>query len=261
MKNILHEIVEYKKQELEITKQQVPLYEILEKIEKIKFEIKDFKSAISNLVDVNIIGEIKKASPSKGLFNQNLDLVSYAKFYEEYGVKAISVLTETKYFLGDPKYLKLVKDNVSIPVLRKDFIIDSYQIFESKILGADAILLIANILSEKMLKDFLHIAKSLKLFCLVETHTKEEIVKALNCGAEIIGINNRSLENFSVDINLTKRLCEYIPKDKIIVSESGINSNQDITNLRNLGVNAFLIGEAIVTNKNPKEKIKELIGK
>jgi indole-3-glycerol phosphate synthase len=261
MKNILQEIVEYKKQELEIIKQQVSLDKILEKLEKINFETRDFISAIKNSLDINIIGEIKRASPSKGILNKNIDVIEYAKMYEEAGIKAISVLTETKYFLGDPKYLKLVRDNVRLPILRKDFIIDSYQIFESRLLGADAILLIANLLDKKILKDFLHISKNLNLFCLVETHTKEDITKALDCGAEIIGINNRSLENFSVNINITKKLKDLIPKDKIIVSESGINTDKDISSLRNIGVNAFLIGESIVTSKNPREKIKELIGK
>jgi len=194
---------------------------------------------------LSIIGEVKKASPSKGLIKENFDPLELAIEYERC-VDAVSVLTEENFFLGSPEYLKKIANEIRIPVLRKDFIIDEVQIYEAKILGASAILLIVAILDEKKLKKFIKIAESLGMDSLVEAHTKEEIETALRAGAEIIGINNRNLKTFEVDLNTTIELAKLIPKDRVIVSESGIKDEQNIKKLTTAGIDGVLIGEVFM---------------
>ncbi len=211
--------------------------------------------------DFAFICEIKKASPSKGIIVEEFPYTDIAQEYEQAGAAAISVLTEPNFFKGNDLFLKDVADTVNIPVLRKDFIIDEYQIYQAKLIGADAILLICAILDEITLKNFINIATSLKLSCLVETHNEGEIKKALNSGAEIIGVNNRDLKTFSVDINTSLQLRKFIPEDKFLISESGIKTAQDIKILKDAGFNGALIGESMMLSKDKKRFLSELRGK
>lgn len=206
------------------------------------------------------ICEIKKASPSKGVIVEDFPYTDIAQEYEKAGASAISVLTEPHFFKGNDLFLKDVADIVNIPVLRKDFIIDEYQIYQAKLIGADAVLLICAVLDESTLKNFINIATSLKLSCLVETHNEEEIKKALNCNAKIIGINNRDLKTFTVDINTSLKLRKFIPENKILISESGIKTAQDIKMLKNAGFNGALIGESMMLSKDKKQFLSELRG-
>lgn len=216
-----------------------------------------FEDSLKNK-DFAFICEIKKASPSKGVIVENFPYIDIAKEYEKAGASAISVLTEPNFFKGNDKYLQEVARTVKIPVLRKDFIIDEYQIYQAKLIGAAAVLLICGVLEEKTLKSFLNTAKSLKLSCLVETHNEDEIKKVLNVGAEIVGINNRDLKTFTVDINTSLKLRKYVPEDKIIISESGIKTAEDIKVLKQAGFNAALIGESMMRSKNKRQFISQL---
>lgn len=211
--------------------------------------------------DIKIIAEIKKASPSKGLISTDFAPVAQATAYEEAGVAAISVLTEPKYFLGSDEYLKAVKKAVSVPVLRKDFTVDAYQLYESKIMGADAILLICALLDVKTLKNYLEICELLGISALVETHDAHEIKMALAAGARIIGVNNRNLGDFTVNINNSVNLRTLVPTDKIFVSESGMKTRADILKLEKAGANAVLIGETLMRSSNIKRIVAELRGK
>ncbi|MFH0947741.1 MAG: indole-3-glycerol phosphate synthase TrpC [Elusimicrobiota bacterium] len=254
---ILDEIVEYKKLELAHRKEQLPISKILSDIEKMRVP-RNFKSAISKPNRINLIAEIKKASPSAGEIISNFDVEKIAKQYEEAKVDAISVLTETKYFQGDISYIDLVKRVSSLPILRKDFIIDEYQIYESRYFGADAILLIAAILDIEKIKKFLKIANGLTLSAIVEVHNEDELKKVLETDAEIIGINNRNLSDLTVDLSTTYKLAPKIPKDKIVVSESGIKTKQDIKRMKDAGLNAVLIGEHFMKSQDIKKAIIEL---
>ena len=250
--NILDEIVKNKIFQIEEEKIRNPLRKLINMENEV---IRDFEVALKKN-GISIIAEIKKASPSKGIIDPNFDAVKTALSYEKYGVDAISVLTEKKYFLGNDENINLVKGKASMPILRKDFIIDKYQIYQSVFLGADAILLIAAVLKDR-LKDYYKLATALGLHCLVEVHDRDEIELSLDSGCKIIGINNRNLNNFHVDIHTTERLMEYIPKDKIVVSESGISSIEDIRYLRSVGVNAVLIGESFMRKPDSVEAFLE----
>ena len=209
---------------------------------------------------ISFICEVKKASPSKGLISSDFNYKSIAADYESAGADAISVLTEPDFFLGDNLYLTEIKDIVKIPVLRKDFIIDAYQIYEAKNIGADAILLICAILDFETLKEFMEIANTTGLACLTEIHDEKEIETALKAGAKIIGVNNRDLKTFEVDINNSVKLRKYVPGDKIFVSESGIKTGEHIKILRENKIDAVLIGEELMKSGDVKEKIRELRG-
>ncbi|MBK5242112.1 indole-3-glycerol phosphate synthase TrpC [Clostridium sp.] len=241
--NILDKIVQDKTIQIEREKIQRPVQSLMNLESR---EMRDFESAFRS-DGLSIIAEVKKASPSKGIIDKNFDPVRTALNYEKYKVDAISVLTEKKYFLGNNGYIKTVRENSSRPILRKDFIVDKYQIYQSIELYSDAILLIAAILKDK-LKSYYELATSLGLHCLVEVHDRAEVELSLECDCKIIGINNRNLNDFNVDIHTTEKLMKYIPKDKIVVSESGINSIDDLVYLRSIGADAVLIGEAFMKN-------------
>ncbi|MCP4481796.1 MAG: indole-3-glycerol phosphate synthase TrpC [bacterium] len=262
MQTILKKITDNKYEELIETKKQRPLNMFYEQIKNTLTTPRDFKLALTKN-DINIIAELKKASPSKGDLATDLDIIHYAQIYEKSKAAAISVLTENKFFKGNIHYLKQVSQLVSIPVLRKDFIIDPYQIFEARFFGADAILLIAAILDDKTLVDFLSVTKTLKMQALVEVHTQEELDRVLQTKAEIIGINNRNLENFEVDIKTTAKLLKGLSpetrKNKVFVSESGISTKGHIDFLMRSDINAFLIGEAIVKNDQPEQFFKAML--
>jgi len=256
--NILERIVEYKKIEIAEQKKKFNLNILREEAEKMSAPF-DFKKAISG-EGINIIAEVKKASPSKGIIKENFDPVEIAKSYEKGGAKAISVLTDKKFFQGSPFYLRQVAEAVNLPVLRKDFIIDEFQIYGAKALGASSFLLIAAILDESQLKDFIDLGRELGIEPLVETHSEEEVEKALKCGAEIIGVNNRDLKTFNVSLETTLKLLPLIKSEnKTLVSESGIKGKEDIIKLRNAGVDAFLIGETLMRSEKPEEVLKSWV--
>jgi len=220
---------------------------------------KNFEAALQKN-DVSFICEIKKASPSKGVIAQEFDCLSIAEDYENAGAAAISVLTEPFYFLGKDEYLREIAEKVKIPLLRKDFFVDEYMIYEAKILGASAILLICAMLDKSQIKDFLAVANEIGLAALVETHDENEIETALEAGAKIIGVNNRNLKTFETDISLTQRLRPLVPKDKIFVSESGIKTPNDIRILKEIGANAALIGETFMRSSDKISALKSLRG-
>lgn len=254
---ILDDIIEKRKIQLDIEKSKVPFETIKKQALNTDFMTKDFKSALSG-DRLSVICEVKKASPSKGLIRPDFHPSEIAKEYESAGADAISCLTEEYYFQGSSEYLKSIAECVSIPILRKDFIIDEYQIYEARAIGASAILLIAAILDKETLNRFYQLAASLSLDCLVEVHNESELDMAISIGAEIIGINNRNLKTFEVDLNTTGRLASHIPKDKLIVSESGIKNSKDMKAVRNLGASAVLIGETLMRSNNISAALKEL---
>ena len=216
-----------------------------------------FEKALKNN-ELSYIFEVKKASPSKGLISKDFNPIQIAKEYEKIGASAVSVLTEPYFFKGDNQFLKDINQNIEIPTLRKDFIINEYMIYEAKILNASAILLISSILSEEQLKKYIKIGEKLGLSALVETHNKNEIDKSLNAGAKIIGVNNRDLKTFKVDINNSINLRKYVPEDKLFVSESGIKTHKDIINLEKNSVDGVLIGETLMKSENKYETFQKL---
>jgi len=205
---------------------------------------------------LSIIGEIKKASPSKGMIKEDFNPIEIARTYEK-AVDAISVLTEEHFFIGRTEYLQQVHDAVSLPILRKDFILEEVQIYEGRRLGASSILLIASILDKEKLQEFIQIIHSLDMDALVEVHGEEEVTKAIEAGAKIIGVNNRNLNDFSVDLHTTLRLRRYIPEDILLISESGIHSKEDIQFLWKAGIDGILVGESFMRTNNILEKAKE----
>lgn len=272
--NILDKICETTKERIEKEKQKISLSEIRKLAENIKNNSNfDFEKAIGkkykNNKDskdnnkekrINFICEIKKASPSKGIISESFDYIEIAKDYEKAEADAISCLTEPYYFMGSDNYLKEVKGIVNIPVLRKDFIIDEYMIYQSKNIRADAILLIVAVLDKYKLKDYFDIANESGLSSLIEVHNEEELEKAVNINARIIGVNNRDLKTFNVDINNSVRLRKLVPKNIIFVSESGIKDRSDIKILEENETDAVLIGERLMTKKDKIDEIKKLRG-
>jgi indole-3-glycerol phosphate synthase len=261
MHNILKKICEDKRLEIEILKKKCSLNS-LKKLISDEINKRDFKNVIikSSLEKRNfIIGEIKKASPSAGEIIHNYEPIEIAKIYERAGVKALSVLTEKNYFKGEIDHLSYVKQNTNIPILRKDFIIDEYQIYESKVYQADVILLIVSVLSDDELKKFLKIANELNLDCIIETHDEDEIKRALKLDYPILGINNRNLKNLNTDLNNSVSLFTSISKDYTVIAESGIKTAEDISMYNDLGIFNFLIGESILRSKDYATFIKKLL--
>lgn len=257
--DILKEIILKKKQKIELAKQNLPEEELKAKIQGMP-QTRPFMEAINKPRQISLIAEIKKASPSKGVIRENFNLQEIAAIYKEAGVQAVSVLTEEDYFLGNISYINEVKFIIDVPVLRKDFILDPYQIYESRLCGADAVLLIADLLSKDKLVELLEIAESLGLDCLVEAHSEKELKKVLKLKVSIIGINNRDLRTLEVDLKTTEKLFTLIPKDKVVVVESGLKEYKDILFLKILGVHAVLIGEAFMSAENIGRKIEEVMG-
>ncbi len=254
--DILRKIVEHKKRELSEKKQKFNMSVLREEAERLKVPY-NFKEVLSR-EGINIIAEVKKASPSKGVIRENFDPVEIAKAYERGGARAISVLTDEKFFQGSPFYLRQVAEAVELPVLRKDFIIDEFQIYGAKALGASSYLLIVAILSDSELKDFIELGRELGMEPLVETHTEEEVERALKAGAEIVGVNNRDLKTFTVSLSTTLKLLPLIKSEgKLAVSESGIKGKDDLIMLKEAGVDAFLIGETLMRSENPEVLLKE----
>ncbi|MBP3543829.1 MAG: indole-3-glycerol phosphate synthase TrpC [Lachnospiraceae bacterium] len=270
--NILEEIVKKRRLDVERRKESCSLEKIKQQaFELLTRECEDkaepekrsfgfpFKKALLG-EGIHFICEVKKASPSKGLIAEEFPYLDIAEEYERAGASAISVLTEPEYFLGRDEYLRETAARVSIPVLRKDFTIDEYQIYEAKLLGASAVLLICAVLDDRKLKEFLELAHSLGLSALVEAHDEHEVRRALAAGAEIIGVNNRDLKTFTVDIANSVRLRRLVPDDVIFVSESGIQTAEDIRTLKENGTNVVLIGETLMRSADKKGRLKKLRG-
>ena len=256
---ILDEIIKITKEDLIKRKKKYPMDWLGRSLAFNHFPPRDVKPYLKATKEnpYRIIAEVKKASPSKGIIREDFDPLVIAQEYEKGGASAISVLTEPHYFQGDIEYLTGIRRYVSTPLLRKDFIIDEYQVLEAVVYGADFILLIAKALSKKELKLLLEYAWRLGLEVLVEIHDKEDLIKSIFAGANIIGINHRNLETFEMDMDLTKKLMPLIPNGKIIVAESGLNNKETIKNLSKIGVDAFLIGEHFMRQDNIGEVMKE----
>jgi indole-3-glycerol phosphate synthase len=256
--NILDQIVSFKRREIESVKRARPLAELKEVLSGLP-PARDFRAALRRR-RCAIIAEVKRSSPSRGRLVDAFDPVETAKIYDEGGAAAISVLTERNFFEGDGSFLGRIKQVTGVPLLRKDFIIDSYQIYETMILGGDALLLIAGLLEIVQLSEFIGIADELGITSLVEVHDPGQLEKALRAGAQVIGINNRNLRTFETDLKTTLDLLPSIPQGVIAVSESGIRSRLDVELLMRGGVHAFLVGEALMSSADVPKKIRELAG-
>ena len=254
---ILDQLADHARERTEQAKKKVALEEIRRQafaLPKGKFA---FEQALKK-PGISFICECKKASPSKGLIAPDFPYLQIAREYEAAGADCISVLTEPKWFLGSNEYLKEIADTVSIPCLRKDFTVDEYMIYEAKVLGASAVLLICSILTGEQIREYMDICGKLGLSALVETHDENEVQMALSAGARIIGVNNRNLKDFSVDTGNSRKLRELIPKDVLFISESGVNNAGDVARLREIGADAVLIGEVLMRADDKKAKLANL---
>lgn len=254
---ILDDIKAYRTEQLKREKEKTPFDEIKKAAEKINVPCKDFLGALS-CGDISVIAEVKKASPSKGVIQPNFDPINTAIAYQKAGAAAISCLTEEHYFQGSSEYLKGIREKVDLPILRKDFIFDPYQIYEARVIGADAILLIAAMLDKNTIKEYRKIAEDLGLQVLAESHNEEELEKVLEAGCTITGINNRNLKTFEVSLETTQRLSRLIPSDRTIVAESGIKNSEDVKFLKSCGAKAFLIGETLMRSGDIAAAMREL---
>ncbi|MGM0518544.1 MAG: indole-3-glycerol phosphate synthase TrpC [Campylobacterota bacterium] len=256
---ILDEIIDKTKVDLEKRKKDLPLDLLGRTLASNPFSPRDVKPYLTSTKEepIRIIAEVKKASPSKGVIKEDFDPIAIAQEYSNSGANAISVLTEPHYFQGDLEYLAAIRRYVPTPLLRKDFIVDKYQIVEALVYGADFILLIAKALSTKDLKELYDYALYLGLEVLVEIHDKEDLTKAIKCGATIIGINHRNLDTFEMDMQLCDKLIPMIPNGKIIVAESGVSNTQTISRLSKVGADAFLIGEHFMRVPSIEDELKK----
>ena len=257
--DILKKIVSRKHEEIDEGIKRVPLERMIELASNAD-QTRGFYNALQSKVkqkQSGIIAEIKKASPSKGVLRENFDPVEIAKSYESGGASCLSILTDRDFFQGDPLFLIKARAAVSIPVIRKDFIVDPYQVYESRAMGADCILLIVSCLKDSELKSLSQLASSLGMDTLVEVHDNDELHRALKLKLPMLGINNRNLKNFEVSLQTTIDLLSDIGDDKLVITESGITSKMDVELMHNHNVFGFLIGEAFMRNSNPGQKLKE----
>lgn len=255
---ILDELAAAARERVVQRKQKIPYEKLLEQARALPENQEfPFERALKQ-PGLSFICEVKKASPSKGLIAPDFPYLQIAKDYEEAGAAAVSVLTEPKWFLGSDQYLEEVAREVHIPVLRKDFTVDPYMICEAKLLGASAVLLICAILSDKELRDYRELAESFGLSALVEAHTEEEALRALASGAKIIGVNNRNLKDFTVDVYAGERLRKLIPPEMLFVSESGVKGAEEIAAVRQMGADAVLVGEALMRAPDRKAALRAL---
>ena len=257
--NILEQLAAHAKERVALAEQACPLEIIRQKASRMEKGDGSFEKALKR-PGLSFICECKKASPSRGVIAENFPYLQIAREYQEAGADAISVLTEPKWFLGSDRYLREIAEMVSLPCLRKDFTVDEYMIYEAKLLGASAVLLICSILSSRQLREYLQICETLGLSALVETHDEGEIDMALEAGARIIGVNNRNLRDFSVDTENSRRLREQIPAEVLFVSESGVRTAADAAALREIGADAVLIGETMMRAKDKRAMLAELRG-
>ncbi|MFQ6066816.1 MAG: indole-3-glycerol phosphate synthase TrpC [bacterium] len=255
---LLSRILENKIREVRGRKRKIPLAALKSRV-AVAPRTNNFKESISCWEKTNIIAEIKQCSPSAGTIIEDFNPGKLARIYDEHGASAISILIDNRFFGGNPSDIVEVRKVSSLPILAKEFILDEYQIYETKALGADAVLLIASILEREKLKNYLDLAQELDMSCLVEIHREEEWQKIKDLPVDIIGINNRDLQTFKVDLGVTFDLMQKIPSYKVVVSESGIENKKDIERLKNSGVRAFLIGESLLRSKNIGKKLKKLL--
>jgi indole-3-glycerol phosphate synthase len=257
-KEFLNTIVEKKRASIESRRAYLEnLKTHLEKSDYTRYSV--FSKAIAKRGEITLIAEVKKASPSKGVIRDDFNALEIARAYEKAGANALSVLTEEEFFLGKPAHLKKISEEVNLPTLMKDFVIDELQLFEARYCGASAVLLIVAILDDTRLKTLIDLAARLDLDCLVEVHDEEELARALKVGAEIIGVNNRNLHTFEVTLEVSERLVPMIPDDKIAVAESGIKSCLEVKKLKDLGADAVLVGETFLRERDIVGKVKEVM--
>lgn len=258
--NILSELANNAKERVKNAKKIISEDEVKTKALSMPKDRFPFENALKTN-DISFICECKKASPSKGIISEDFPYLKIAKDYEAAGADCISVLTEPSKFLGSNNYLREIAHTVTIPCLRKDFVVDEYMLYEAKILGAKAVLLICGILDKQQLTNYIKICDALGISALVEAHNESEIKMATESEARMIGVNNRNLKDFSVDVENSRRMRELVPRDILFISESGINSHDDIKKLRNIGADAVLIGETLMRASDKKAKLSELRGK
>jgi indole-3-glycerol phosphate synthase len=254
---MLDNIVMTKQQEIEAAKRELPLEDLQARLAN-HLADRSFRRAIHQAGKLSLIGELKRKSPSRGMLRERFDPVSLAQALEEAGASALSVLTDEPYFGGHLDFLRDAKQFTELPVLRKDFVVDPYQVYEAAFYGADAVLLIVRILTEEQLIACMQAADGLGIESFVEVHSEGELRTALGCGAHVLGLNHRDLQTFQLDATLSERLIPRIPAGKLIVAESGIQTSEDVQRLKRLGVHALLIGEALMTAPDVKAKVQEL---
>lgn len=257
--NILAEIVETKRREVEVARQRMPLDELEMQVAEAP-PVRDFRAALEGPGPIRLIAEVKKASPSAGVIRPDFDPVAIARAYQAHGAHAVSVLTDAPYFQGHLSYLARVRAAVGLPVLRKDFLIDEYQVVEARMAGADAVLLIAEILGDDTLRRLLDRARALGMAALVEFHEAANLPRVLASGADLVGVNNRDLTRFVTDLGLTLRLRDEVPPTVVLVSESGIRDRRDAERLEAAGVDAMLVGEALMRRDDIGQAVEELLG-
>ena len=257
--NILDQLAAHARERTEEAKRKLPLVELRNRVQALPKKNRALEQAIGK-PGISFICECKKASPSKGLIASDFPFLQIAEEYEAAGADAISVLTEPKWFLGSDEYLREIAEKVSIPCLRKDFTVDPYMIYEARLLGAAAVLLICSILDPGELREYRELCDELGPSALVEAHDEEEIRTALDAGARIIGVNNRNLKDFTVDTENSRRLRSLIPGDVLFVSESGVRDAEDVEKLREIGVDAVLVGEALMRAKDKRQMLRQLKG-
>ncbi|MBR1591858.1 MAG: indole-3-glycerol phosphate synthase TrpC [Ruminococcus sp.] len=256
---ILDKLAECTLKRVENSKKIRPLKNVMETALSMPRGSSEFEKALKK-PGISFICECKKASPSKGIIAENFPYLKIAQEYEAAGADCISVLTEPEYFLGSDEYLREIAENVNIPCIRKDFTVDEYMIYDAKIMGAKAVLLICSILTAEQISGYLKICDELGISALVEAHDSDEIKTSVNAGAKIIGVNNRNLKDFSVDTDNSRKMRELVPEDIIFVSESGVKSAEDIKLLREIGADAVLIGETLMKAPDKSAKLRELKG-
>jgi len=255
--HILTRIIEAKQARLQTARLRVP-EPIVKRMAETAEGVPSFRAALETPQGVRIVAEVKKASPSKGLLKADLDPVKQAATYKDAGACAVSVVTEEDFFQGQLGWISTIRDTTTLPVLRKDFVYLPYQVYETRAAGSSAILLIAAMLEPRELKDLVELSKLIHLEALVEVHDEVELGEALEAGASIIGVNNRDLKTFNVDVNTSVRLAKLIPDDRLFIVESGIRSKADIDLLLEAGADAFLIGEHLITSIDPATAIRSL---
>ena len=263
MPDVLKKIVDYKTEELSRVKVAAPLGEMIARLADLEDQPRGFEAAIVNACGSGwtpIIAEVKKGSPSKGIIRADFDPLEIAQIYQANGASCLSVLTDEHFFLGHLSYLALIREQVSLPLLRKDFIFDPYQIYQARVAGADAILLIAAMLELSQLREFAALARELSLDVLLEVHDERELETALKTDCTLIGINNRDLRSFVVDISTSERLAALVPPGRTLVAESGITRRDEIVRLEDKGLHAFLIGESLMREDDIGAKLQELLG-
>lgn len=260
---ILDKILETKKEEVAAAKLRQPLVKVRDRVGDLEDQPRGFARSLRYMHDsggVALIAEVKKGSPSKGIIREDFDPVDIAETYEQGGATCLSILTDEQYFYGHLRYLNLIREQVSVPLLRKDFIIDPYQVYEARVAGADAILLIAAALQDSELQELALLARELRLDTLLEVHDADELDRALVLPVDLIGINNRDLKTFKTDLAVTEQLATRIPAQQLAVAESGIHSREDVVRLQQAGAGAFLIGESLMREDDIAGKMSLLLG-